>query len=52
VPRLRGERGEIALRSYRALHGGAGQVDERLLRRVLFVISCRNYERAALRFLS
>ena len=47
VPRVRGDRGEIALRTYQALHGGAGQVDEVLLRRVLFGISCRNYERAA-----
>jgi transposase-like protein len=47
VPRVRGERGEIALRTYQALHGGGGEVDERLLRRVLFGISCRNYERAA-----
>ncbi len=47
VPRVRSERGEIALRTYQALHGGAGQVDERLLRRVLYGISCRNYERAA-----
>jgi putative transposase len=47
VPRVRGERGEIALRSYQALHGGAGEVDEGLLRRVLYGISCRNYERAA-----
>ena len=47
VPRVRGDRGEIALRSYQALHGGAGEVDEVLLRRVLFGISCRNYERAA-----
>jgi len=47
VPRVRSERGEIALRTYQALHGGAGEVDEVLLRRVLFGISCRNYERAA-----
>lgn len=47
VPRVRGARGEIALRTYQTLHGDAGEVDERLLRRVLFGISCRNYERAA-----
>ena len=47
VPRVRGERGEIALRAYQVLHGGAGEVDERLLRRVLLGISCRNYEQAA-----
>jgi len=49
VPRVRGTRGggEVALRSYQAFHGGASQVDEALLRRVLFGISCRNYEQAA-----
>jgi putative transposase len=47
VPRVRGKRGEIALRTYQTLHGSAGQVDELLLRRVLFGISCRNYEQAA-----
>jgi transposase-like protein len=53
VPRVRGTRcetrgrGEIALRSYQAFHDGAGELDEALLRRVLFGISCRNYERAA-----
>lgn len=46
VPRVRGPRGEIALRSYAALHG-PGEVDETLLRRVLYGISCRNYEAAA-----
>jgi putative transposase len=46
IPRVRGNRGEIPLRSYQALHRG-GEVDEVLLRRVLYGISCRNYERAA-----
>ena len=46
VPRVRGERGEIPLRSYEALKG-RGDVDETLLRRVLYGISCRNYESAA-----
>jgi|SRR5688572_3049752 len=46
VPRVRSERGEIPLRSYDALKG-RGEVDETLLRRVLFGISCRNYESAA-----
>jgi transposase-like protein len=46
VPRVRSERGEIPLRSYQALHG-SGEVDDRLLRRVLYGISCRNYEAAA-----
>ncbi len=53
VPRVRGDRGqgrgrgEIALRTYQALHGSGGQLDEVLLRRVLYGISCRNYEQAA-----
>jgi len=46
VPRVRGSRGEIPLRSYGALQGD-GEVDEGLLRRVLYGISCRNYEAAA-----
>ena len=47
VPRVRGERSELPLRSYAALHGSGGEVDEALLRRVLYGISCRNYEAAA-----
>jgi transposase-like protein len=46
VPRVRGEGGEIPLRSYQALHG-AGEVNDQLLRRVLYGISCRNYAAAA-----
>jgi|GEM_PF-466051 len=46
VPRIRGTQGEVPLRSYRALKG-RGDVDENLLRRVLYWISCRNYEAAA-----
>jgi transposase-like protein len=46
VPRVRSERSEIPLRSYQTLHG-TGEVDEQLLRRVLYGISCRNYEAAA-----
>lgn len=46
VPRVRSERSEIPLRSYQALHG-SGEVDDGLLRRVLYGISCRNYETAA-----
>jgi transposase-like protein len=46
VPRVRSERGELPLRSYQALHGH-GAVDDQLLRRVLYGISCRNYETAA-----
>jgi len=46
VPRVRSDRGELPLRSYSALKG-RGEVDEILLRRVLYGISCRNYESAA-----
>ena len=46
VPRVRGTEGEISLGSYESLSDG-GDVDELLLRRVLFGISCRNYEAAA-----
>src|SRR5207249_8317667 len=46
VPRVRSEQAEIPLRSYPALHG-TGAADEALLRRVLYGISCRNYEAAA-----
>ena len=47
IPRVRSEHGgEIPLRSYGALSGG-GEADEMLLRRVLYGISCRNYEAAA-----
>lgn len=47
VPRVRGDHGEIPLKSYQALHMGGGEVDEALLKRVLYGISCRNYEDAA-----
>lgn len=47
VPRVRGDRGEIPLRSYAALKGGRGEVDELLLKRVIYGLSCRNYESAA-----
>lgn len=46
VPRVRSERGEILLASYEALHG-SGEVDDQLLRRVLYRISCRNYAATA-----
>lgn len=46
VPRVRGEDGEIPLTSYRKLRG-SGEPDEVLFRRVLYGISCRNYEAAA-----
>ena len=47
VPRIRHVAGsEIPLRSYAALHGDRA-VNDRLLKRVLYGISCRNYEAAA-----
>lgn len=46
VPRVRGPEGEIPLETYAALQAN-GEVDEVLLRRVLYGISCRNYEAAA-----
>jgi len=47
VPRVRSVSGsEIALRSYAALSGDR-EVNDLLLKRVLFGISCRNYEAAA-----
>jgi transposase-like protein len=46
VPRVRSEQAEIRLRSYQALHG-SGEVNDRLLKRVLYGISCRNYAAAA-----
>ena len=47
VPRVRGSHGEWPLRSDATLHGSHGEVDEGLLRRVLYGISCRNDEAAA-----
>jgi transposase-like protein len=47
VPRVRSGRGEIPLRSYAAFKGNHGEVDDLLLKRVLYGLSCRNYERAA-----
>lgn len=44
--RVPGVRGEIPLRSYAACQG-PGEVDETLLKRVLYGISCRRYEAAA-----
>lgn len=46
VPRIRKDGEEIPLESYGRLHRG-GEPDEVLLRRVLYGISCRNYETAA-----
>jgi transposase-like protein len=46
VPRVRGERSEIPLRSYGKLQEETA-ANDLLLRRVLYGISCRNYEKAA-----
>ncbi|MGH9148320.1 MAG: IS256 family transposase [Vicinamibacterales bacterium] len=46
VPRVRGTAGEMPLQSYATLHG-RGEVDPALLQRVLYGVSCRNYEAAA-----
>ena len=46
VPRVRDEAGEVRLSSYAQLHGGAGEVDDGLFRKVLLGISCRDYEAA------
>ncbi len=47
VPRVRSQEGvEIPLRSYEALSDG-GEVNDLLLKRVLYGISCRNYEAAS-----
>jgi putative transposase len=49
APRVRNlaEGKEVALQSLRALRGAKGSVDETLLRRVLYGLSCRDYEAAA-----
>ena len=46
VPRLRNKMGEVDLPSWNAL-GGTGTIDDQLFKRVLYGISCRNYEEAA-----
>jgi len=46
VPRVRGAQGEIPLKSYAGL-SGRGEVDQVLVRRVLYGVSCRNYAAAA-----
>jgi len=46
VPRVRGPEGEVTLSSYQRHHKGQ-DIDEGLFRRVLYGISCRNYEAAA-----
>jgi putative transposase len=47
VPRVRGESSEIPLQSYSEFSGGSGEMDELLMRRIVYGISCRNYEQAA-----
>lgn len=47
VPRVRSENGEVPLQSYRKFRATPGEVNEKLLHRVLSGISCRNYEKAA-----
>ena len=46
VPRVRDEEGEVRLDTYEQFHGGSGEVDDGLFRRVLLGISCRDYEAA------
>ena len=46
VPRVRGAEGELPLETYAALQAN-GEEDEVLMKRVLYGISCRNYEAAA-----
>ena len=46
VPRVRGPAGESRLAAYEQLHGSPGEMDERLFRKVLLGISCRDYEAA------
>jgi putative transposase len=46
VPRVRGAQGEVPLAGYGRFHEGT-QLEEGLFRRVLYGISCRNYEAAA-----
>lgn len=46
VARVRGPEGEVPLSTYVRLRGGT-ELDETLFRRVLYGISCRNYEAAA-----
>ncbi len=46
VPRVRGPEGEMPLESYVALQQ-QGEADDQLLKRVLYGISCRNYDEAS-----
>jgi len=47
VPRVRSQDGEMRLKSYDRFHDNPGEIDEQLFRKVLYGISCRNYEKAA-----
>lgn len=47
VPRVRSGNSEIPLQSYGEFAAGSGEIDERLMRRLVYGISCRNYEQAA-----
>jgi len=47
VPRVRGSEGEVRLSTYERFHRGC-EIEETLFRRVLYGISCRNYEQAAM----
>jgi transposase-like protein len=47
VPRVRGDDGEIPLETYAALQKQGAGADQALMKRVLYGISCRNYEAAA-----
>jgi len=47
VARVRGESSEIPLQSYGQLRAESGEVNELLMRRMLYGISCRNYKQAA-----
>jgi len=47
VPRIRNQDGELRLKSYDGFHRNPGEVDEKLFNRVLYGVSCRNYEKAA-----
>jgi transposase-like protein len=47
IPRVRDENGEVPLESYRRFHESPGELNEGLLHRALYGISCRNYEKAA-----
>ncbi len=46
VPRVRGSQGEVRLSSYESLREN-GELDEAMFRRVLYGISCRDYEAAS-----